>query len=608
MTISLVVILSLMSLVIWSQFNLTNVSAQPNSSNDFGSETIFDKIINGESIPEPDIFLESQGSFIPDAPFDPDRANFMAEIGPVRVFSDNIKNNTKIIDFDQVPATTPPDFMRFMPPYQVAFYVYNRDAQNITINSIRISEVVSKQNYSPFELCGVSYDDISIRLLPGETQSFLICYFPKVTGNSSANLQFYHDSRLIFEIPLKGNGVTPTSMPGEMGLTEEIRNESRDETTNATANTSNRIGNLPTEITNLTSDTPSFLIKPMTECSLTIEGGGQRPNPNVLVDRYGPFNTEPLDPPDDGIEMNQTGVYHHKINVGQLVTLQARVSGISSESIESIRWTIADPNIKDYDVYTPGKFVTYNLTGEDYLRPAISFYWRDVGEKEVTATVEEIVNNNQSMKCSASRIFSVERNDNDINRQATDFYTFNHNATILERHSNWHRNNPQILECDPSDNGEDFFLYHKRVMSNFDAWRETFGYSTIIAWDPATDPPTGKDLDNENRNPIYSSEPIPPFFTIEGRTQGTPEGTGPIKSVCSDPYNKGNNQTITKLSDFISADHLASELEATWHGRVHVSIGGEMSDFYIAPKDPVFWMWHKYIDTVYDKYKGINGN
>jgi len=452
-------------------------------------------------------------------------------------------------------------------------------------------------------LCGSSYDDFSVNLLPGETQTFLICYFPKVIGNSTANLQFYHDSRLIFEIPLKGNGIDPMSMAGGMGMTQEIRNESKDETSNVTAtNTSNRIGKLPIEIVNLTSDTASFLIKPATECSITIEGGGQRPNPHVQVDEFGAFNTEPLNPPDDGIEMNQAGAYHHKINVGELVKLKAGVGGLPSESIQKIKWTIADPKIKDYDEYTPGTFVIYNLTGQDYLKPAISFYWKDVGEKEVTVSIEQIDNNNQSMKCSASRTFAVERNDNDINRQATDFYTFNHNATLLERHSNWHRNNPQVVPCEPSDNGEDFFLYHKRVISNFDAWRETFGYPKIIAWDPATDPPTRKDLDNENRNPIYNPEPIPPFYTIEGRSAGEPEGKGPIKSPCNPIYNKGSNQNITKLGDFISADHLATELERTWHNRVHGSIGGDMSGFYVAPKDPVFWMWHKYIDTLYDNY------
>jgi hypothetical protein len=150
MIVSLMVILLLMSLITSFQFSLTDVSAQSNLSN-FRSETIFDKIINGESIPEPDVFLESQGSFTPDAPVDPNTANLMAEIGPVRVFSDNIKNNTKVIDFGQVPARDPPDFMRFMPPNQVTFYVYNRDAQNLTINSILISDVISEQDYSPFD-------------------------------------------------------------------------------------------------------------------------------------------------------------------------------------------------------------------------------------------------------------------------------------------------------------------------------------------------------------------------------------------------------------------------------------------------------------------------
>src|SRR5688572_29924672 len=186
-----------------SQFNLSNVSAQLNLSTGSSPQNMFDMIINGKEPPKPDKFLESQGSFIPPAPTDPNTLNFMAELGPVIFFSDNIKNNTNTIDFGEVPATIPQDFMRFMPPYQVTFYVYNRIAQDITIDSIRISEVVSKENNSPFDSCGASYDDISVRLLPGETQTFLICYFPNVVGNSTAKLQFYHDSQLIFQITLK---------------------------------------------------------------------------------------------------------------------------------------------------------------------------------------------------------------------------------------------------------------------------------------------------------------------------------------------------------------------------------------------------------------------
>ena len=43
-------------------------------------------------------------------------------------------------------------------------------------------------------------------------------------------------------------------------------------------------------------------------------------------------------------------------------------------------------------------------------------------------------------------------------------------------------------------------------------------------------------------------------------------------------------------------------------GEVHVIQGGDSGDMSMlefAPKDPVFWMWHKTIDSVYDKYREI---
>ena len=236
------------------------------------------------------------------------------------------------------------------------------------------------------------------------------------------------------------------------------------------------------------------------------------------------------------------------------------------------------------------------LKDQDYSKPTISFYWKDGGNKEVTVTVEAI-NGDQSIKCESSRTFNVERNNDDLNRQPTDFYLFNHNATVLENHFNWHWDNEQRIECDPSMNGEKFFLFHKAVIYNFDAWRDTFGYSKIIPWDPATNPPNNTEFDNENRGLVYLPQPIPSFYTTEG---------GRTYSYCNPEY----KQNITKLSDYRDANFLASELERYWHGTVHGSIAGEngdMGDFSLAPKDPVFWMWHKYIDTIYDKYREIKG-
>ena len=212
-----------------------------------------------------------------------------------------------------------------------------------------------------------------------------------------------------------------------------------------------------TSISNLTSDSQSFLLKPATDCSISIEGGGQRPDPSVNGKG---LNTEPIDPPDDGINITDGSPHHHRINVGQLVKLVAKLNGVPLEGTENIRWTIAGSIIKDYEESIPGKFVTYSMEDQDYLKPVISFYWRGEGDKEVTVSVEGS-SNNQSIKCDGSRTFTVERNHDDINRQAEDFYVFNHNAILLEKHFNWHEENPQVRPCDPLNNGEKFFLFHK---------------------------------------------------------------------------------------------------------------------------------------------------
>ena len=578
----------------YTQYNNTNLNAQFITV----SDTIFDKIINNESfsVPAPDKFLESQGSFTPTVPTDLETQSFMATFGPVKVFSNNIKNNTRIIDFDQVPAITPTEFMRFMPPYQVLFHVYNNVTQNITINSIQIAEVETNQGESPFEFCGMDYNDISIRLLPGETQTFSICYYPNEIGTSNAKLLFYQGSQAIFGIPIKGNGIEPTRMPEEMGKANN--RGSTDNATNLKENaTSQLITKLPSGLLNMTFDSNSFLTVPVADCSVSIEGGGLRPDP--AVHGYGPSNITPLSPNDDGIDTNESNVYHHSINVAELVKLKANVTGLPL-SIQNIKWTIEEPKIKDYNESIPGKFEIYNLTSQDYSNSEISFYWKDIGEKEVTVTIEGISNDNQSKKCIVSRTFVVERNIDDINRQATDFYVFNHDATVLEEHLNWHFDNqqPEIPPCDPLKNGEKFFLFHKLVISNFDAWRDAFGYPRIAAWDPATNPPKTKDLDHENRSQIYEPLPIPSYYTPEG---------GNTNGPCF-PYYKNDDKNLTKLSDYSSANHLASEIERFWHSAVHGTIAGnngDMGDAGFAPKDPVFWMWHKYIDTIYDKYTEI---
>lgn len=194
-----------------------------------------------------------------------------------------------------------------------------------------------------------------------------------------------------------------------------------------------------------------------------------------------------------------------------------------------------------------------------------------------------------------------------MDRQASDFYVFNHNTTLLESHLGWHWNHqpPRNVNCDPSHNGEEFLRFHKGVIYNFDSWRETFGYPEIVSWDPANDPPKNIDLynvDNQYRTSIYIPQPIPSYYTTQG---------GNTNSPCALAY----NQTTFKLSDYKDTDYLGTEIEETWHDEVHGAIGwgqdiqegGDMNDPGMAPRDEVFWMWHKYLDSIYDTYKEIKG-
>ncbi len=579
---------------------VSNDSALANETSSKDIRQFFRPSFN-PSIPPPDKFLESKGQFSPpDLNVPTDALFFMAPIGPVNVISDNIKNNSNIIDFDDVPAGEPPIYMRFMPPYQAIYYVYNKDNQDINISSIRLTDVDPKQAQSPFEFCGIDYNKTSIRLSPGHTQEFVVCFYPKITGYSNAILQFYQGSKVLFEVPLRGNGVSPTM--SEQGMMQGMNNQINAKNITATEKASNSdfIKKVPSTISNLGSNSQSFMIEPVTDCSVTIEGGGQRPNPAITptftATEIDPLTAISIGPPDDGLDLVDNATNHlHKINVGELVKLEAKVSGLSNESIKNIRWTVSDPKIKDYNELMRGKFVTYNLTEQDYLKPAISFYWKDIGKKMVTVSVEG-VSNNQSKKCSASRTFSVERNHDDIDRQASDFYTFNHNGALLVNHVGWHIKNAITSPCDPSNNGEEFFAFHKGVISDFNSWRETFGYPKIVAWQPTNYPPKILDsynVDDVNRDKGYKPEIMPSYLTIEGGNTG---------SVCGKYV---WNLNITKLSDFPDLDHLGSDVEYTWHNHVHTKIGGDMGDPRVSPKDMVFAMWHKNLDLLYDKYREL---
>lgn len=551
---------------------------------------------------QPDEFLLSKGSFVPDY-----EGPLMSSASPLVIYSDNIKNNSRGIDFGNVSVTGPPDHMMLLPPYESIFYITNEARENVSINSIKLTNI-DTPGQTPFTFCGLDYNKTSIELASGYSQTMAVCFYPDRIGTSNATIQFFDNSTLLANVPISGNGVNPINQ------TFHISKISKNSFNNANIIKGFVNGLTPTNNDSELNIAPHTIGSRGSSCYVEILGGGERPNPEV--DGEIPTHIDPEVPPDDGLNITDIPENHlHKINVGELVKLNVKVDGIIPENVTEIKWTISDPKIKDYDESIPGNFTTIPLSEDDYKKSNISFYWKEPGQKNVTVSVTTNTSDGLQ-KCSNSRTFTVERNSDDIERQAEDFYIFNHNATVLHDHYNWHvYTSPINIRCEDRPTGEEFFKFHKSIIFTFDSWRTTFGYQNISALDPSKPLPNKTEFVDKNRLYPYIPQLMPSYYTIDG---------GRTFSLCSAVSERpGNSQlginpyhyNVLKLGDFKNASDLANELEPTWHGTIHVDIGGvtpdqtkfgDMSVFNLAPKDPLFWKWHKYLDQyIYDKYVEI---
>ncbi len=155
----------------------------------------------------------------------------------------------------------------------------------------------------------------------------------------------------------------------------------------------------------------------------------------------------------------------------------------------------------------------------------------------------------------------------------------------MMEHMDWH--------TDPANQnrtgnyGERFLMFHKAFVDKFDVFRQSKGLFPVSGWDPATPIPpalshdhvleAGRDTDYPNSvNPHCKT---PTWATVVGGIEPDPR------------------YGYTKLSQFKSLDELGRSIDSGWHGTVHNTIGGDMSQFH-SPIDPIFWRWHRWIDNV----------
>ena len=314
---------------------------------------------------------------------------------------------------------------------------------------------------------------------------------------------------------------------------------------------------------------------------------------------------------------------------GQEANFKANVTNTTSSQL-NYTWSVEGPIIKDYDdsvrssdyFKSTANIGNYSLmTESDFEKDSIKFYWQE-NETEPLRTVSVLVKSSNGEICEDSVEYQVGKSVN-INFQPEDFYTeYNHklpfgnpNNPVLREHLLWH--NMTNVCCDQNYNGTLFLDFHHLFLAHFDAFRHLFGYDNLTSWNPNTDLPRGVNTSHANREILgflyypYLNQSLPEWFKIHPNNTG-PEKRTPTDNGC-DPAMNNTLNLEDSLGDFGSNKSvLGCAITDPFHNSVHGMIGqnrdtdgdgqpdisGDMNDPATAPKDPIFWLYHTFINEV----------
>ena len=317
---------------------------------------------------------------------------------------------------------------------------------------------------------------------------------------------------------------------------------------------------------------------------------------------------------------------------GQEAEFEANVTA-TRNGVTNYTWTVDGPIIKDYDDsvqqsdYLKDKSNVGNYTvmsPSDFQNREIKFYWQP-NTTNTNRTISVVAQTSDGATCEDSQDYDVRRSTN-IKFQPEDFYVdYNHrepfapfNNKVLREHQNWHTN--VSICCEETYDGTLFLDFHHLFLRHFDAYRNLFGYDNITQWNPNEDIPRSFDTHHANREIAgdlyypYLSQSLPEWFKIHPGNNGTvdriPSNRG-CENASAPQYPSGDMED--SLGDF-PADRklLGCVITSPFHNTVHRNIGqyidsdgdgvidtaGDMGDTATAPKDPIFWRFHKFVDEV----------
>lgn len=166
----------------------------------------------------------------------------------------------------------------------------------------------------------------------------------------------------------------------------------------------------------------------------------------------------------------------------------------------------------------------------------------------------------------------------------------------LRTHAQWHAQNTMHPE-DANTYGDDFVAFHREMGAHYDAWRAEQGFAPVVAWDPSTPmPPEFAYPRMTGCLPRRTDDPkveLPTWATVEGGDEPSPEWG--YRSLCEFPslnrFAKAIDASATAPAGFV--------LEDSYHSAVHNRVAGDLAPPETAPRDPIFYAWHKHVDLLF---------
>ena len=160
---------------------------------------------------------------------------------------------------------------------------------------------------------------------------------------------------------------------------------------------------------------------------------------------------------------------------------------------------------------------------------------------------------------------------------------------LIPRHAAWHQvNGPGGTRGEGS--GIAFLTMHRRMVRDLEGWLIRAGcpgLSPLGNWTPA--------------------QPIPPALGVFERYSNDPKLDTPSWLSLRGGEEADPLFGAKKLQDFRSPDQLGRAMGSGrpanlgYHGAGHAKIGGLMWSGR-APVDPIFWLWHKHLDAILDRW------